>query len=285
MKHDDARRLSALGILAFKDHRLTEVSAKTVKDGDLSALKAIFGWAVANQKIPMNPASTATIRLGRSVRLRAKGFTDAEARALLGAALSYRPTGGENAKTTAAKRWVPWLCAFTGARVGEVAQLRKQDVFQSDGSWVIRITPEAGRVKTDEAREVALHAQLIELGFVEFVQTSEDSYLFIAHDGAGKILGKLKALTNRLAAFARETITDKNVAPNHAWRHRFKTIGMEAGISPRVLDAIEGHSPRSDGDRYGDVTLRRIAAAMEKFPRIETKNVAVQESGEAASAS
>ena len=34
---------------------------------------------------------------------------------------------------------------------------------------VIRITPEAGTVKTDEARDVVLHPHLIELGFPEFV--------------------------------------------------------------------------------------------------------------------
>lgn len=268
-RHDDASRVSASDILAFKDHRLQEASAKTVKDGDLSALKAIFQWAVANRKIAINPAAGITIRLGRPVRNRPKGFTEPEAHALLAAALSYQPSGAENPRTSAAKRWVPWLCAFTGARVGEVAQLRKQDVFQSDGIWAFRITPAAGRVKTNVSREVAIHPQVIELGFVDFVHAADAGYLFMSGGEAGNILGKLKALTNRLAAFARETIKDENVAPNHGWRHRFKTVGMEAEIPARVLDAIEGHSPRSEGERYGDVTLRTMSAAMEKFPRIK----------------
>ena len=38
---------------------------------------------------------------------------------------------------------------------------------------------------------------------------------------------------------------------------------MEAGIAQRVLDAIQGQ------DTYGDVTVKTVAAAMEKFPRVE----------------
>ena len=42
------------------------------------------------------------------------------------------------------------------------------------------------------------------------------------------MLGPLQGLKNRLAEFAREIVTDPNVAPMHGWRHRFKTVGMEA---------------------------------------------------------
>jgi hypothetical protein len=44
---------------------------------------------------------------------------------------------------------------------------------------------------------------------------------------------------------------------------------MEAGIAPRVLDAIQGQAPRTVGDTYGDVTVKTMAAAMERFPRID----------------
>jgi hypothetical protein len=54
-----------------------------------------------------------------------------------------------------------------------------------------------------------------------------------------------------LAEFARVIVSDPNVAPNHGWRHRFKTVGMEAGIPPRILDAIQGQAPRSVADTYG----------------------------------
>jgi len=80
------------------------------------------------------------------------------------------------------------------------------------------------------------------------------------------VLGPLQAVKNRLGEFARETVTDPNVAPNHGWRHRFKTVGLEAGMGERVIDAIQGHAPRTAGDAYGEVTVKAMAFALDKFP-------------------
>ncbi|WP_158809897.1 DUF6538 domain-containing protein [Beijerinckia sp. L45] len=272
--HDDAGSIIAKDVIAFKDHRLQTPSpktgrlpsAKTVKDSDLSALKTIFGWAVGNQLIPANPAAGITIKLARSAKVRSKGFSDAEAQALLIAALNYQPQN-ERPETAAAKRWVPWLCAFTGARVGEVAQLRKQDLTRLGEDWVIRITPEAGTVKNNEAREIVLHPQVVDLGFPAFVDGCVDGHLFLRSSERG-VLGPLQGLKNRLAEFARTTVVDPRVAPNHGWRHRFKTVGMEAGIAPRILDAIQGQAARSVADTYGDVTIKTVAAAIHKLPKI-----------------
>jgi hypothetical protein len=116
--HDDASRVTPDDILRFKDHRLASVSAKTVKDSNLAGLKAIFGWAVANRRLPANPAAGITIKVGKGVKLRSKGFTNDEARAILTASLNYLPGKQEGVQTAAAKRWVPWLCAYTGRGSG-----------------------------------------------------------------------------------------------------------------------------------------------------------------------
>ena len=127
----------------------------------------------------------------------------------------------------------------------------------------------AGTVKTNEARQVVLHPQLITLGFPEFVGAAAQGHLFLSPAENGDVLGPLQGLKNRLAEFARAVVPDPNVAPNHGWRHRFKTVGMEVGISPRILDAIQGQAPRSVGDSYGDVTLKTIAAAINQLPAFE----------------
>ena len=57
-------------------------------------------------------------------------------------------------------RWLPPLrpaalsvvLAFTGARVGEMCQLRKEDVRREGNHWVVTITPEAGTVKGNAQR-------------------------------------------------------------------------------------------------------------------------------------
>jgi integrase len=274
--HDDARRVTADDIVRFKDHRLATInprtgkpiSAKTVKDSDLSGLKTLFGWAVSNRKLPSNPVTGITIKLGKQAKLRGKGFTDVEAKAILSAALQLT-RGGESAGTFAAKRWVPWLAAYTGARVGELAQLRRQDVAREGDHWTIRLTPEAGTIKTNEARTVVLHPHLVELGFPAFVVAATAGHLFLKVAANGDVLGPLQGLKNRLGEFSRSIVSDPNVAPMHGWRHRFKTVGMEAGIPTRILDAIQGHAPRTAAEGYGEVTVKAMAAAMEKVPRLE----------------
>ena len=73
-----------------------------MKDSDLAALKTVFGWAKSNGKMDTNPAEGVTIKLGKPRKLRTKGFTDAEAEAVLNAALRLS-RGQEKPKTFAAK--------------------------------------------------------------------------------------------------------------------------------------------------------------------------------------
>lgn len=272
--HDDLGRVTADDVVAFKNHRLAEVnprtgkpiSAKTIKDSDLSGLKSVFGWAVENRRIAANPATGVKIRLGKKVKVRSKGFTDAEAQALLSAAWRL-PRGSERPKTHAAKRWVPWLCAYTGARLGEMVQLRKKDLRHEHGQWVLWITPEAGTVKTNEARPVVLHPHLVELGFPAFVASSGEGHLFLTPAADGTVQGPWRGIKNRITEFARTVVTDPNVAPNHGWRHRFKTTGLEVGMSPRVLDDIQGHATGTVSGDYGDSTVKAMAMEIAKMPR------------------
>jgi len=268
LRHDDASRVTADDVIRFKDHRIAQrLSLKTVRDSDIAALRSVFGWAVANRRMASNPTDGVKLKTAKAVRTRPKGFSVEEATALLTHALRYTPSSRESPKTSAAKRWAPWLCAYTGARVGEIVQLRKQDVRSVDGAWIITITPEAGTVKDKEAREVVLHAHLAELGFADFAQRSKPGYLFLNVAPRDDIRGAWRGVKNRLTDFAREVVKDLKVAPNHGWRHTFKTIGRESGIEDSVLDAICGHAPSSVGRSYGGVSIAAQVRAFERFPK------------------
>jgi hypothetical protein len=76
----------------------------------------------------------------------------------------------------------------------------------------------------------------------------------------------------RVAIWVREIgVTDKNIAPNHAWRHLFKQIADRAGITERTSDYITGHASKSTGAGYGVPTLEDMAEALKKFPRYTLK--------------
>lgn len=141
--HDKAQKVTPEDVIAYKDHRLREInpntgkpiSPKTIKDSDLAALKRVFKWAVSNRRLETNPAESVTVSVPKRINLRSKGFTDGEALLLLSAAWKLK-RGREHITTFNAKKWVPWLCAYTGARVGEVVQLRVEDLREEGGVWV-----------------------------------------------------------------------------------------------------------------------------------------------------
>jgi integrase len=151
--------------------------------------------------------------------------------------------------------------------VGELAQLRKEDIRREGSHWIANINPKAGTVKTNEARDVVLHPHLDELGLIAFVKAAPPGHLFLTPSSNGDVLGPLQGVKNRLGEFVRTVVPDKNIAPNHGWRHRFKSVGMEAGIEHRILDAIQGQRPRNVAEQYGEASIKAQAAAIAKMPR------------------
>jgi integrase len=82
-----------------------------------------------------------------------------------------------NTQKQIARKWVCWLAAYTGARRGEIIQLRKQDVRidSKTNRYYLLITPNAGPLKTENAnRRVPLHNSLINEGFMTYVESQED---------------------------------------------------------------------------------------------------------------
>lgn len=75
-------------------------------------------------------------------------------------------------------RWAALLGLYSGARVGEVAQIYLRDVVQESGIWCVRLTVESDgqSVKTESSKRlVPLHPDFLKLGFIEYVQTLRDA--------------------------------------------------------------------------------------------------------------
>ena len=131
--HDSARRLTRRDIIRWKDRLLELLSPKTVRDTYVATVRAAFNWGVDNGLLESNPAATVKVRLARKLVVREKGFTDAEALGILRASFSYQGSKNEHGHMTSAKRWSPILCAFTGARIAEITQLRAEDIKTERG--------------------------------------------------------------------------------------------------------------------------------------------------------
>jgi len=273
LRHDDASRITKKDMLAWRDHLMQTKAAKTVSDVDLSTVRTLLNWAVENDRLPENVAQSVKQPKPRKIYSRERGYTLDEAERILTASRSYQPNQDVNGyireklQLVAAKKWVPVLCAFSGARVSEITQMRGEDVRQVDGQWVARITPDAGTVKSGGYRDVPLHRQVVEMGFIDFVMEVGSGPLF--HNGSDpeSYKQKSKQISNQLADWLRiSKLRPEGMQPNHAWRHRLKTQCRELGVSDTVVDAIQGHAGKTAGDNYGDVTLKTKIDAISKLP-------------------
>lgn len=268
LRHDDLNRVAPETVQRWGDERSASgIAAKTINDTDIAALRAVFGWGKQRGWITSNPAAEARIE-GRAKKVtREKFFLPDECGAILRAALAVKSTERENFKTTAAKRWVPWLCAYSGARVMEMIQLRKEDVKKDSGKWIIRLTPDAGDMKINHFRDVPIHEHLVSLGFIDYVQGAKSGHLFCDLGKDSTTAGPADGVYKRIRDLVRTVVPDPRVQPNHAWRYTFKTYGHEAGLSELTLDAICGHAARTKGQDYTKVTLKKRIEAIAAFPQ------------------
>ena len=267
--HDDAKRVTRTDVVRWTDERIKSgIKASTINKTDTAALRTIFKWGAERGWLNANPlVQNVRVESRGKPTVREKYFSTAEATAILSAALAVKPTQREKPTTTEAKRWVPWLCAYSGSRVSEMIQLRKKDIRREQGAWIIRLDPQAGSIKTNEFRDIPVHEHLLALGFMEFVKVAPDGPLFVEAARDGTVAGPTEGVYSRLRKFVRNVVHDPNVQPNHAWRYTFKTVGLDAGIEEIVLDAICGHRPSYKGRDYTRVTLKKRIEAMSRYPR------------------
>jgi len=292
-RKDELADITRREALNWKDELIENrrLSAKTVAEGYIASARNFFAWAIDNDKLDANPFSQIHIPSDKKPKLRPQSLYEFEGLLILSESL--RPSDPRVSKEfAAAKRWVPWILAYHGPRVNEVTQARGVDVYSTEVSfsdyvkgelvsridtvWVLRLTPEDGTIKTGKMREVVLHPHLVEQGFAEFAKERGPGPLFYdpsrRRDPDSQTPQYVK-VGNKLAEWVREIgVSDKNVDPNHGWRHRFNKVARMVRMDPEVRDAIKGHKPRTEGEAYGDeMPLDAMWAEILRVPRIQVK--------------
>ncbi|MCZ0736526.1 tyrosine-type recombinase/integrase [Phreatobacter sp. AB_2022a] len=276
--HQDPTKVSTQDVRNYRDHLIRSGRLiRTARHSDLAALRSVFRFGIEQGLLDMaDPTSGVRFRnnrLGTSRRMMA--FSDDEARVLLQAAdLEEKP----------ARRWIPWLTALTGSRISTIVNLRREDVVKRDDIWCIRISRQAGPVKTAASeRIVPLHPLILERGFIDFALSAGRDRLFINRTRDDFILdGKVTSPTvagpynpgrttrNRLTEWIHSLGLDIGRSagkdPSHAWRHWFKEKAFEVGIPEKITDAIVGHAQASVSRRYGAVSIPIMFDELKKIP-------------------
>lgn len=152
--------------------------------------------------------------------------------------------------------WVPLIGLFSGARLGEICQLRSCDVEKLDGVWCFTFTHEAGSLKNESSRRsVPIHKRLISLGITRFAQRADGEELLFLE------LSKNKSLSSPVSKwFARilQAVGVKKRAPTgrlgrnksfHSFRSTLATELHRRGIGADSAAVILGHA--TTGITYG----------------------------------
>lgn len=165
-------------------------------------------------------------------------------------------------------RWLLLLGMYTGARIEELSHLQLGDVLQRQGISCLSIyANEDGTrtIKTATAqRLIPVHPRLLELGFLSHVQKlksqhGEQGQLFptFIPNAQNKMSDKFtdwwKKYSEEIGI--RQSIEEGRLGAAkpksfHSFRHLFKNMGMNSGVSQDHLDEIQGHADNSVSSGY-----------------------------------
>ncbi|MGG5888292.1 DUF6538 domain-containing protein [Falsiroseomonas sp. HC035] len=245
---DDVRRITPADVVKFKRHRLEveKLDVGTVED-DIRGAGGVCKWGTTNHLLPANPFAGLAPKAMRKLAVR-HGYDDDDAKRLLLAARAE----------TGWLRWAPWLLCFTGARIGELAELRRGDVREDGGVQILDIRPHEMRPGKNETmqRMIPLHPALIAEGFLKYVEALPPKpagplFPSITPDPHGKRDTPAQTILGRWVR-TKVKIIDPKKAPAHSWRHRMEDELRRVRALPEVQDAITGrHNPRNAGAGYG----------------------------------
>ena len=181
----------------------TRITSKTVNN-HLTSLGAFFSWMEANEHFhERNITRGMLLAVHRSIGRR-EPYTDDELKRIFSLPVfvgASSTTASSPGATLIADWhfWIPVICLYSGARLGEIAQLRTGDLKIVRGHWSFHITDEAEgqEVKTSGSRRVVpLHPELLRLGILKYhehASAAGDGQLFpeLSPNEHGRLAGSV----------------------------------------------------------------------------------------------
>lgn len=270
--HRDAARITKADAVRWKEAMQgRKLSVLSVRN-DLSEMSAVWKQAIRNGKLPegSNPFDGISPPKPKSRKPERRSFTNEEAAAILTAARS----------NNGYMRWVPWVCALTGARISEVCQASRQDITEVDGVMVLRVHDEGGdddevhSIKNEDSRRnIPIHPALVAEGFLDYVARLPQGGPLFPDAKPDALFGRRgtnasKNLSRWLKAELQ--ITDPKISPSHSWRHWFTEACRRTRMHPEVRSALTGHSARLDESAgYGAGAGSFVGLLAEAIAKIE----------------
>jgi len=185
--------------------------------------------------------------------------------------------------------WLPLLGLFHGNRLEEFAQLRREDVGQSEGVWYLAITDEDGRqLKNDQSRRnVPLHSVLVRLGFLDYVATTttkpqDPVFPDLRPGGKDQKLGYY--FSKKFSAYREAIGVRRRGLDYHAFRHGATTKLFQAEVLEGWIDLLTGHESGGESRRryLKGIPLPQLRGAIERvtWPEVDLSQLYVRAAGD-----
>jgi len=229
----------------------------------ITRLSTYFNWAKAHGHIKDNYARG--IKFGNKVRddEKRQAFTPQDLHYIFNSQ-EYK----DNLFKHPYQYWAPYLALFTGMRVQEIGQLYLDDIYQTNGIWVVSVNDNAPdkqlKGSTNAKRDIPLHPIFTELAFPEFVQELRNKgkqRLFPEINKTSKGYGDTisrafnrdsKSSPGFLRKWGVKGPNDKGKKVFHSFRHTFIDHLKQKLVPIPMLQQLAGHKNKSETlDRYG----------------------------------
>lgn len=238
-------------LIKVRDVLVTTLKISTI-NARMRDFKSLFRFAELNNYIVKSVANKLDIK-DKTKKLSKDLSNDT-----ISSIIKYAATGHRNRRKAANHReyneylhWFIQLGAITGARLNEIAQLRKDDIKQTDnGNWFISIndTQEGNALKnTASNRCIPLidgaHGFNLEVFITEVVSTCETGNFIFRLDSVND-RERFTAAVNQV--FVKFKKLNPNDAPDnasmHSLRHSVATLCMKAKIPEAWTQRLLGHT-------------------------------------------
>ncbi|MET4449492.1 hypothetical protein ABIB75_007806 [Bradyrhizobium sp. GM2.2] len=273
MGHRDLARVTQHDAVRWRNHKLKEVSPKSVRDVWLAAPRSICTHMINELKLDSNPFAGIKVDGVKAWKEDdERGFDEPQVLTILTGTLAT-PSHLISPEMKAARRWVPWICAYTGARISEITSLWPADVEQI-GQYRAFVIKEQ-LAKSKKMRRVPVHEHLIAQGFDDYVEERRKLGKPLFYEpararGGRKSNPQYAKVGERIGEWIRESLRVTGVQPNHGWRHLFRELSRGTEMKEEIVNYIVGHESRSGTSaRYGKRKLSMLDAEMKKFPRFD----------------
>jgi len=246
------------------------ISQKTINKY-LSAVGSFASWLLQNEYLDQDVMTGMYLEIDKRKKTRFS-FTADQLKTIFASPLfaTCMGDGQENKPGNVAIRdwryWLPWIGLYSGARLGEIAQMMTADLRQLHDVWIFHVTEgddvdeEGSTIKSTKTagsmRVVPVHSELIKLGLIDYhagIVARGEKRLFpeIKPDSRGFFSGEPSTFFND---YLRDIGVKVDKRVNfHSFRHGIADAFRSAGYYDEQFNVLLGHTKATTTGIYGNV--------------------------------